>query len=101
MTSECLPRRPRRPALTLGDASLCTCELVDLRRPQRRPYGEDAERLSRLGRALADRHGASTYAEAVQRGRSMAGEHVITYALTEIARALARMEALDAASDSG
>jgi hypothetical protein len=60
------------------------------------PYGEDAERLSRLGRSLTDRLGSSTYAEAVERGRSMADEHVIQYALAEIARALARMEAFDA-----
>jgi predicted ATPase len=60
------------------------------------PYGEDADRLSRLGRSLATQLGSSTYAAAVHRGRSMTDEQMIDYAMAEIARALARIEAFDA-----
>lgn len=51
------------------------------------PYGEDAERLSRLGRSLADRLGSAGYTEALQRGRSMPDEQVIQYARAAIAQA--------------
>ena len=59
------------------------------------PYGEDAERLSRLGRSLTDRLGPAAYTAALQRGQSMSGERVIRYALAEIAHALDRMDAAD------